>query len=215
MKRFMVIVTIIISLVTAANAYAQEGSYSIGVKAGLFSPNSEVYENSLLGYGTGLNIGAAFGYKVVPNLMIEAGVSRYSSERKGKNETSTVSVIPITLTPKVIVPLGDGKVEVFGGLGLGYYLASAKLEWEEEKPDKEEETIKESVSMDGSGIGFHFVGGGDFQVSKNIALGLELKWFSVKPELEGEVKVGKETTIIKMKANYGGIIFNVVGKYRF
>jgi len=187
-------------LVTAANAYAQEGSYFIGVKAGLFSPNSEVSENSLLGYGTGLNIGAAFGYKVVPNLMIEAGVSRYSSERKGKNETSTFSVIPITLTPKVIVPLGDGKVEVFGGLGLGYYLASAKLEWEEkESGEKGEETKKESVSMDGSGIGFHFVGGGDFQVSKNIALGLELKWFSVKPELEREEKKEGGTTIEKVK----------------
>jgi outer membrane protein W len=200
---------ILIILFSVTNAFAQESSY-FALKGGIFSPNSE--EKGLKDFDTGYNIEVAYGYKVNPNFAIEAGIGKYSSEysESGYVEvdgwlypgsiTLTASAIPITLTLKGIAPLSYGKVELYGGGGIGYYLSTMEAKV----------TIggySESESWDASALGFHLVGGGDFYVSEKVALGLEVKWFQVKPEFDYDG--------YKEKTNLGGTIFNAFLKFRF
>jgi len=164
MKRFFLIsISIVLALFISTTAYAQGSSY-FALKGGIFSPNSE--EEGLKDFDRGYNVEAAFGYKANPNLAIEAGIGYYSSEYSESGYvctwygcyladfTITASAIPITLTLKGIAPLAYGKVELYGGGGLGYYLATAEAEVAITGVGSA------SDSWDASALGFHLVGVG-------------------------------------------------------
>lgn len=198
MKRLLFGTIILCMLFSAVTVFAEGRSY-VGVRGGIFIPNSDK-EDGLGEFDTGYNIEAVFGYKVHRNFAIEGGLGRYSSDGEwsedGVTIDATASATPITLTAKGIMPVGSGKVELYGGGGLGYYFAEAEAKFN-----------GFSGSDDASALGFHLVGGVDFNVSDKVAIGAEVKWFSVKPEFEFN---GGEEEI-----KFGGAIINVGLKYIF
>lgn len=190
------------------------------VRRGIFKPNSD--ENGLKDFESGDNIELAYGYRMSPNFALEGSIGKYKSEYGGSylfritfsNEGSvkaTTSAMPITFTAKGILPLGDGKVEIYGGGGVGYY--QTKVEWEDKGiwcttvPYSFSDSKEENVS------GFHIVGGIEFNVSDNVAFSGEAKWLSVKAE-ELYIPYGYEKRIKKLE-EMGGVIFNVGVKYKF
>jgi len=203
---------VMFAMVFAAVPVFAENSY-VSLRAGAFSPNSD--DNGLKDFDTGYNIEIAYGYKIMPNFAVEGGIGRYSTKREesvsgtsygvdySDSFSVTASVIPITATAKGILPIADGKFELYGGAGLGYYLASSEYESKTEFEGYPELSTSTSGSDSANAFGFHVVGGADFNISETIAVGGEAKWFSVEPDFGGGS--------VKM----GGIIFNAGVKYKF
>jgi len=196
MKKVLLAV-VMFAMVFAAVPVFAENSY-VSLRAGAFSPNSD--DNGLKDFDTGYNVEVAYGYKIMPNFAVEGGIGRYSAEYSetiyGVSYSSTASVIPITATAKGILPIADDQFELYGGAGIGLYMATA-----------EAEAAGVSMSYDANAFGFHVVGGADFNVSDNIAIGGEVKWVSVEPEFD--------VLGVKYDTPYGGIIFNAGVTYKF
>ncbi len=199
-QKVLLAVVMFVMVFVAVPVFA--GSGYIALRGGAFSPNSD--EEGLKDFDTGYNIEVAYGYKINPNFAVEGGIGRYSSEYEETvtiygvdySATATASAIPITVTAKGIIPLPGDKVEFYGGVGIGLYLATS-----------EAEIAGVSMSYDANAFGFHVVGGADFNISDNIAIGGEIKWVSVEPEFD---IVG-----VKYDTPYGGLIFNAGVKYKF
>jgi len=167
-----------------------ENSYVV-FRAGIFSPNGD--DKGLKDFDTGYNVELAYGYEIMPNLVVEGGIGRYSTKREESGVTLTASAIPITATAKGILPLVDGKFELSGGAGIGLYMATMEAEAGGTK-----------VSNDANAFGFHLVGGADYNLSEHIAIGGEVKWISVTPDFNtfGSGKMG-------------GLVVNAGLKYKF
>lgn len=202
---FLGLILLMLLLLTPAT-YAQGNNY-VDIKLGLFQPNDET--SGLKDFDTGGNFEVVFGHKFNPNLAIEWGIGYYSSEYSeegyvcygyycypGKLEL-TASAIPITVTLKGVAPLSP-QVELYGGAGLGLYLATLEADL----------TVYgigsvASASENDSPLGFHIVGGGTFYLSDTMGLGMEIKWFTVEPDFGlGGVE-------------YGGRVFNAGLRFKF
>lgn len=196
MKRFSVVAFMAIMLLAGA-AYAQEEEeeeevYSL-FKVGAFFPNDE--EKGLKGYDTGYNAEVAAGYRFNKNLAGELGIGYYSA-RSWSGGYPKISAIPILATIKGVLPLG--KAELYLGAGPGYYFAKYYY------------TSSSDTSASAGVLGYHVTGGVDYNLSKKLALGLEVKWFSVKADF-GELGPVLGYTEVE----FGGIITNLSLKYRF
>lgn len=188
----------------------QSGGY-LSIKGGLYDPD--------INYDTAYNAEVAVGIKVNPYFIIDIGGGYFRSEYKSEysdwfgssiKEKLTYSLIPITLTLKGNVPLGGDnvsgyKVELYGGGGIGYYLAKKEYKYTSD-------TLTESYSSDANALGYHAVIGVDFNVAKHFALGIEGKWFKVEPEFDYEVWGFK---VINRRTTMGGWVYNAGFKIRF
>jgi len=221
MKKILFGITMLMTLFAAVTANA--GGY-FSLKGGILDPR--------YGYDTGYNGEVAIGVKVNPYFIIDIGGGYYTTEKEILNVQGygykyemkeTYSLIPITLTFKGNVPVGEGKAEIYGGGGLGYYLAKREYEEKREEPRyrytyyypyyttyTEEES--DSYASDANALGYHAVVGCDFNVSKNFALGIEGKWFYVEPKFDYEIF---GVTYKDMPLPMGGWIFNAGLKIRF
>lgn len=199
MKRFIgIFIAVAILFLITSSVYAQRNNYG-DIKLGLFRPNDK--EEGLKDFDIGGNFEAIFGRKINPNLAIELGIGYYSSKYSRSYPDwkikLTASAIPITATIKGIVPLLSSYVELYGGGGFGLYLARLETDL----------TVygvgSRSISKENSPFGFHVVGGGTFYFSDRMGVGMEIKWFTVKPKFEGE------------SVEYGGIVVNAGLRFRF
>ncbi len=200
MKKVLLAVVMFVIVFATVPVFAEmptflKNSY-VALRAGAFSPNSD--DNGLKDFDTGYNVEVAYGYKIMPNFAVEGGIGKYSSgyeqDQISGKATATASAIPITATAKGVLPLADGKFELYGGAGLGLYLSTL-----------ETELAGSSESYDTNAFGFHIVGGADYNLSKSIAIGGEAKWISVEPDFGSSGGSGK----------MGGLVVNAGLKYKF
>ncbi|MBI4822907.1 MAG: porin family protein [Nitrospirae bacterium] len=191
MKKLLVIVSVILVMLIAGTVYAQDAKSYVDLKLGAFYPNDKE-DDGMAGFDTGPNLEVDFGYKLNKNFAVELGLGWYQSKSTEFSDEPTVSAIPIILTAKGILPVVDDKIEIFAGAGLGYYMTKAKSE-------------VGLYSVSGNALGWHVVGGADYNISKQFALGLEAKWFTVKPEYDE----------LGFKSDVGGVITNLALKIRF
>lgn len=75
-----------------------------------------------------------------------------------------MTLVPVTVTGKGILPLGD--VELFAGAGIGAYFAKADLG---------------SQSYDDTALGWNILAGVNFNVMPNLLFGTEIKYHWIKP----------------------------------
>jgi len=104
----------------------------------------------------------------------------------------TISAIPLTLTAKGFLPLGD-RARMYAGAGFGVYFAKDKVEGAAEIPESGGVTVNASANGDDVAFGYHAVLGGEFMVSQAIGLQLEAKWLKVEPEFEYDRNAGSDT----------------------
>lgn len=207
MKKLLLSVCLFFSTVSVSIA----DDYYLSVKGGSLFPNTDTA--GLNYFKTGYNVEVAVGTRIHRYLAIEAGAGYFESEKNGSTSiisvdtfgnitrtdfTPKVSVIPITLTLKGVVPIN--MVDLFiGGGGGGYY---AKY-----KNKLETNTFGWVFDGNGNAFGYHVVGGVDINISNSLAVGAEIKHIFVKPDFD--------FSEFKEKIRLDGTIVNASLKYKF
>jgi opacity protein-like surface antigen len=146
-----------VSLVSVP-AYAERFDNYGTIKLGAYSPRSYF----LLGgdFSKGFDGELALGRYFNRYLAGELGLG-YFKTTAGSDQ---VTVYPVTVTGKGIVPLGE--VELYAGAGIGMYFAKAELY---------------SVSYNATAFGWHLLTGVTLNVMPNLFVGAEIKYLHVKP----------------------------------
>ncbi len=152
-----------------AGYYRLPASY-FAFKAGAYSPESD----ELRHFDTGFNGEIAFGYYFHPNFALELGAGYFETEaRFGSHfgdfsEKDRIWVVPITLSLKPAVHLYP--FEIYGLAGGGWYIIDVK------SSGNREDTGPFSFSDTGNVFGGHLGGGINWNITRNVFLGLEGKY---------------------------------------
>jgi len=196
---FVVVLFVLICGVASAQA---EDTY-LAVKAGGFLPNGKgdaTNQGGLKDFDTGYNMEVAIGFRPASYAAIEAASGFYTSERQdtvnGSSTKATIYGVPVTITAKGIIPLN--KADFFVGAGAGYYFGVL-----------DQSGQPRSSSSHGNALGYHIVGGFDYNISEHYSLGSEIKWFSTKPEFDAN------NSGVKTKWELGGTTLGLGMKYKF
>ncbi|MGZ8450361.1 MAG: outer membrane beta-barrel protein, partial [Candidatus Deferrimicrobiaceae bacterium] len=157
MRRPMVALFVMFSLVSVP-AFAQRLDNYATVKLGAYSPRSHF----LLGkdFSKGIDGELALGRYFNRYLAGEFGLGYF----KTTSGSDQITVVPVTVTGKGILPLGE--VELYAGAGIGAYFGKAELG---------------SQSYNDTALGWHILTGVDFNVMPNLFLGAEISYLRVKP----------------------------------
>jgi outer membrane protein W len=186
--RMSLLITVV-ALSLAVFSTPASAQFYFGAKGSAFLPNNS--EDGLKDFDTGFGGEGFAGYRFIPYFGLEAGAGYVQTKMTEDNIEGTgidgkmkVSSIPVTLTAKGFLPLGDA-ARLYAGAGIGMYFAKAKVEFEGGV------SSLENVSDDQSAFGYHAVLGGEFMVSEAIGLQVEGKWFKVEPEFSDDIADGK------------------------
>ena len=146
------------AILVSVPAFAEEfGNYGM-VKLGVYSPRSYFLTGG--GFSNAFDGEVALGHYFTPNVASEVGLGYF----KTTHESDQITVVPLTLTGKGILPLDSA--ELYIGAGIGAYFASSELS---------------TVSYNDTAVGWHVLAGGNFNVIPNLFLGAEIKYLWVKP----------------------------------
>lgn len=200
MNRYLGFVLLVL-LCGAVSAQAEDTYLS--VKVGGFLPNGKGDASSqggLKDFDTGYNTELAIGFKPAPYAAIEVASGFYSAEKQdtvnGTSTKATIYGVPVTVTAKAI--LSASKADFFAGAGAGYYFGVL----DQSSPARDSSTH-------GNALGYHIVGGFDYNVSQRYSLGADIKWFSTKPEFDAN------NSGLKTEWELGGTTLNLGMKYKF
>jgi len=191
MKKMLLMLSVL--LVSASASCASDFYFS--AKGGAFFPSAPKSSRSPK---TGYNHEIAIGAKMHPNLALEVGGGNYASDRiESWRQTSgttpggdrSVSVIPVTITLKGILPLG--MVDLFAGGGGGYYYATLK--------SKLYSTI---IETNADATGYHFVGGFDVNLTDSTAIGAEIKQVYVRAFKGEDIDCGGTVANASLKLKF-------------
>lgn len=193
----------IIICVTVAGAPAFAQVYA-GARGSAFLPNDR--DDGLSDFDTGWGAEAFAGYPITPEFAIEAGVGYYrtkwSDEADLLPESTKVSAIPLTLTAKGFVPIGE-RARLYAGGGLGAYFAKAEIEgsWKEVGAE-----VAASDSSDETVFGYHVVFGGEVTMSPRLSLDAQVKWFRAEADFSF---FGDTVNATSVEPDIGGVLLSV------
>lgn len=163
MRRTMIALVVMVSLVSVP-AFAERLDNYAMVKLGVYSLRSHFLMGS--DFSKGFDGELALGRYFNRYLAGEFGLGYF----KTTSESDQITVVPVTVTGKGILPLG--RVELNAGAGIGGYFAKA-----------ESDTGRGFGfhSNNGTALGWHVLTGANFNVMPNIFAGVEIKYLWVKP----------------------------------
>jgi len=146
------------------------------LKGGLYSPSKDFTDNNIrFNLDDGFVAEIAFGHYFMPMLALELGAGYFESkaspavppgERKFK-------VVPVTLTGKVLFPIGP--IEPYGEFGIGGYIAKVDVSGTPSNVSASTESV----------FGLHAGAGVNFNITKNVFLGAEGRYLWAKPSWGG------------------------------
>ena len=192
----MSLVIAVVALSVAVFSTPASAQFYFGGKGTAFLPNNSA--DGLKDFDTGYGGEAFAGYRFIPYFGLETGVGYYASKWSDSfddiDTKLTASAVPVTLTAKGFLPLGD-KARLYAGAGIGVYFAKLKAE-----ASAESGGIKFTASAESdtpTAFGYHAVLGGEFMLSQAWGLQAEAKWFKVEPDfsfddldLQGKSDIG-------------------------
>jgi outer membrane protein W len=188
----MSLVIAVVALSVAVFSTPASAQFYVGAKGTAFLPNNS--DAGLKDFDTGFGGEAFAGYRFIPYFGLEAGAGYVQTKMEensiggtGVRGKVTVSALPVTLTAKGYLPLGE-RARWFAGAGVGMYFAKAKAEVTGEFVGI---TLTASEEGDASVFGYHAVLGGEFMVSQAVGLQIEGRWFKVEPEFSNNVAYDK------------------------
>jgi outer membrane protein W len=175
MLRSVAVFTAIFCLVSVPAFAVQPVNYATA-KLGLYTPT----KGDLKEIGSGFNGEVSYGHYFNPYIAGEIGVGYFSVDGDFSGtfigvevtEKDKLTVYPVTITGKGIIPFQKG--ELYGGVGLGVYFA--KLESEIGNLG----LGQESHSITDTAFGPHILFGGNYNLTPNIYIGGELKYILAK-----------------------------------
>lgn len=170
------------SMTHAQDRYSLMGpSNYFAVKAGIFSPQSD----DLKDFDEGFNGEIAFGHYFNRHLAMEVGLGYFRTEASfsgtipgygAYSEKDKLSVVPVTLSVKGILPIDKLELYAIGGIGL-YFING--------KADASVQRLG-SISLEDDEVSFgvHLGAGMKFNITKEVFLGIEGKYIWTKADFE-------------------------------
>lgn len=152
----------------------------IALKLGGFFPQSNDLDD--VNADAGLNGEIALGHYVAPGFAIEGGIGYF--ETKGGLSSALGSfdekfqVIPVTLSLRGQVPYG--RFEPYGFVGIGVYFVDDKLSGSIPSLG-----VSGSDSDNDTSLGFHAGMGGNYTLSNNVFLGVEVRYLFLETSTFG------------------------------
>lgn len=146
--------------------HAQYNQPYIGVQLGFYTPNDD--RDGLDGYDTGGNFNVMLGARMSPFFAVEGSVGGFVAERDSWGDDE-VSVIPLTLGARLIMP--NPVIEPYIGGGFGIYFSSL------DEPSS-------GIDDDSSDFGGYLSLGLDFWLSPQVALNFEGRYQWIEAEFD-------------------------------
>jgi opacity protein-like surface antigen len=157
------LLSITLIFITSFSAMAQQTPTYITIKAGIYTPTDDLDDAD---FDTGFNGELAFGGYLSPNFALEAGVGYFQTDASFVgfdpavgfwSEDDEVTVVPLTLTAKAVVP--SDSAEFYMGGGVGIYLANFD-------GDFDSDFISVSFEDDDTLFGAHLLVGANFNLTE-------------------------------------------------
>lgn len=156
------------------------------VKVGFYAPQSD--DLDALSADAGLDLEAAFGYRINPHFAVELGSGFFFTEGEFQDPVfgtvdDTFAAVPVTVTLRAIAPAG--RVEPYLAVGTGIYFVNEELE---------ADSFGFTTTQDDSdtAFGLHAGVGVNIHVSRLVYVGAELRYlwlevetFGIDTELDG------------------------------
>jgi opacity protein-like surface antigen len=165
----------------AAPAFASSANYTV-LKAGLYSPSSSYHledvndgNRSRLDSKTGFAGEIALGHYFMPMLAVELGVGYFESKGSPAAQPgeAKLTVVPLTVTGKVLLPLG--LLEPYGLFGIGAYISDLDV-------SGSEQNFRTSTEIT---YGLHLGAGLNLNFHPTMFAGLEAKYLWAEPSFGG------------------------------
>jgi opacity protein-like surface antigen len=167
------------------------------LKAGMYSPKS----GDLEGFDAGFNGEIAFGHYFNHNFAAEVGVGYFNTGASASASISgiasvsadiNINVVPVVLTLKAIYPIQNMEMYALGGAGVYIARGDASVNY-----SVTPNTLSASGSNTSTTLGWHLGAGANFNISREIFLGIEGKyvwvkadWSGLDPHLDGFIFTG-------------------------
>ena len=202
------VILVSFSLILPFQASAQGYANDLALKAGIYATNG-----SLDDFDIGFNGEFAYGRYVASNLKMELGLGYFECDgsfNRNKpglgniSEDNDLSVIPFTVTAKIVFP--SETWEAFGGVGFGVYMANY------DSKVSGSALGNFTLDDDDTAVGVHFVAGALYNISKRWYLGFEGKYiFTTSLKFEGTVS----GTPVVAEGDLDGLMATIFVGYRF
>ena len=198
------VVFLVVFMGLSSSAWAKEksfvnrGPYAY-LKGGVFLPNDRQNTDSdndmgLDGFGTGPNIEGGIGSRGY-YLGVEMGLGYYDTSFSEGTMQIDVNAIPLSFSLLAIYPTEIA--DFYIGAGPGVYFSDGSVK-----------VAGQKISSSDVSFGYHVLGGIDFNMSRDFALGADVKWFRSEAEYS---KSGLNLPDVDI----GGIAVRLGLKYRF
>lgn len=166
-------------VVPASDAKGFPQNY-IAFKLGGFFPQSSDLDD--INADAGFNGEVALGHHVAPGFSIEGGIGYFETKGGLSNTLGSFDekfqVIPVTLSLRGQVPYG--RFEPYGFVGIGVYFVEDKISGSIPSLG-----LSGSDSDNDTSLGFHVGLGGNYILSNNVFLGVEVRYLFLETSTFG------------------------------
>ena len=172
---FLVLAVAMIGFVPSVSLAENPTNYMV-LKGGLYPPSKDFDDGAAhFELDDGFVAEIAFGHYIMPMFALELGAGYFESKASPAVPPGEVKfkVVPVTLTGKVLLPLGP--VEPYGEFGIGGYISKAEISG----------TFSNFTGSTESVFGLHAGAGVNFNITNNIFLGAEGRYLWAKPSWGG------------------------------
>lgn len=174
------------------------GRHSVSLDGGLFLPA----KNSIAGVGkihTGYYADGKYVYKPNDMFSFASTVGLYGTNADASTGQSDVlSLVTVPFKETVLLTIPIYRVELYGGAGVGYYLAYASING----------TNAATYDSNDSNFGYHFTSGAEVRITPRISLQAEAIWEYSWVHL-------KDANGARTKVNIGGTAVDAGVKFKF
>jgi len=173
---FLVLAVALIGIAPSVSLAEYPSNYVV-LKGGLYSPSEDFdLEGQHFSHDDGFVAEVAFGHYFMPMFATELGVGYFESKASPAVPPGDAKfkVVPVTLTGKVLFPLGP--VEPYGEFGIGGYITKAEVSG----------TVGNFSGSTKGCFGLHAGAGVNFNITQNVFLGVEGRYLWAKPSFGGQ-----------------------------
>ena len=172
---FLVLSVALIGVAPSVSLAEYPSNYVV-LKGGLYSPSDDFdLEGQHFNHDDGFVAEIAYGHYFMPMFALELGAGYFESKASpavSAGETK-FKVVPLTLTGKVLFPIGP--IEPYGEFGIGGYIAEADVSGTPSNFSGSTESV----------FGLHAGAGVNFNITPTIFLGVEGRYLWDKPSWGG------------------------------
>ena len=172
---FLVLTVALIGIAPSVSLAENPSNYVV-LKGGLYSPSDDFdLHGQKFNLDDGFVAEVAYGHYFMPMFALELGAGYFESKASAAIPAGEAKfkVVPLTLTGKVLFPIGA--IEPYGEFGIGGYITETDVSG----------TVNEALDSTKSVFGLHAGAGVNFNITRNIFLGVEGRYLWAKPSWGG------------------------------